>query len=210
MTMLDLQPATILAFIFTVLVAKHTVAAVGKTTLVDYAWAFYAWLASRAGHPKFRQLSEKRSEMVRINRERKAISAQDQYAKWTKLNRAFDKVSGEVNTLAEEVSSEKAKVAKLVGLALTGLTTAPIWFSRYWYRKHVLLYFPAGVLPYPVEWVLALPFTKTGGLGLTVWMFAVNSVLGSVTFLAKYMTEPAVEKPQLAEPSRTSSEKSAL
>lgn len=196
MSVLDLLPATILAFIFTVLLAKHAVAAVGKSSLVDSVWGFYTWLASRMGHPKFRELALKRQELVKVNRERKAISAQDQYAKWTKLNRAFDKLSGEVNALAEDVSSEKASISKLVNLTLTIFTTAPIWFSRYWYRKVVLLYFPAGVFPYPVEWVLALPFMATGGLGLTVWMFAVNSVLSSLTSLIKYALEPVVEKPE--------------
>lgn len=207
MSVFDILPATILAFIFTVLLTKHIVAAIGKTTIVDYAWNVYTWLASKAGHAKFKKLGEKRRELVQINRERKAISAQDQYAKWTKLNRAFDKVSGEINALVEEVSSEKTRVSKLVGLAITVFTTAPIWFSRFWYRKVVLLYFPAGVLPYTVEWFLALPFTVTGGLGLTVWMFAVNNVLTSATFLAKYLVEPAVEKPEPIEASKGSAPK---
>ncbi|OBA24128.1 hypothetical protein METBIDRAFT_36510 [Metschnikowia bicuspidata var. bicuspidata NRRL YB-4993] len=197
MSFLDLLPTTILAFIFTVLLAKHVVSAIGKSTLVENAWSIYTWLASRMGHPKFKLLAAKRQELVKVNRERKAISAQDQYARWTKLNRTFDKLSGEISALTEEVSAEKASVGKVVNLTITVFTTAPIWFSRYWYRKVVLLYFPAGVFPYPVEWFLALPFTVTGGLGLTVWMFAVNSVLSSLTFLVKYALEPAVEKPEL-------------
>ncbi|GEQ70068.1 hypothetical protein JCM33374_g3744 [Metschnikowia sp. JCM 33374] len=204
MSFFDLSPATILALIFTVLFTKHTVGAIGKTNIVDFVWNAYTWFASKTGHPKLAKLAEKRKELVQINRERKSISAQDQYARWTKLNRAFDKVSTEIGALSEQVSSEKATVSKLVGLAITITTTAPIWFSRFWYRKVVLLYFPAGVLPYPVEWVLALPFTATGGLGLTVWMFAVNSVLSSAIFLVNYMLEPAVEKPEPVSDSSTS------
>lgn len=203
--MFDLLPSVLLVGIFIVLTTKHVVHFIGKTNVQNAAWAVYTNVASRAGHAKFANLAAKRAELVEINRQRRAISAQDQYAKWTKLNRQFDAVSAEVQTLADDMSGEKARFTKLVSLAVAATTTAPIWFSRFMYRKNVLFYLAPGVLPPKVEWVLALPFMSTGAVGLTVWMFAVNSVLASVEFLISFYCTAAVEKPQ-KEKGKTKSE----
>lgn len=194
--MFNLQPASIVAFIFAVLVLKYSVQIVGKSSIQEKVWKLYTIGASGVGHSKFTTLAEKRNELVEINRKRKAISAQDEYAKWTKLNRQFDKLNAEVTALAEETSSEKALVVKAVNIALMMLTTAPIWFARFWYRKAVLFYLPPGAFPYYVEWGLALPFIVTGGVGLTVWMYAINSVLGSLEFLVSFYSENPVAKPE--------------
>ncbi|SGZ48402.1 CIC11C00000003693 [Sungouiella intermedia] len=193
--MFDLQSSTILIAIFLVLVTKHIVNLIGKSNIQNQAWNVYTQVASKAGHPKFAELSAKRKQLLEINKERKSISAQDQYAKWTKLNRQFDTVSAEVKALGDQMSVEKALFSKYVGYAITAVTTAPIWFSRYKYRKNVLFYFPPGVLPSKVEWFLALPFMKSGAVGLTIWMFAVNSVLSSVESLVRFILMPRVEKP---------------
>lgn len=190
---------TLSAFIFTVLIVKHLIALIGQSTLLNYAWYVYTIVASKAGHPKFVKLAQMRADLLKINKERKAISAQDQYAKWTKLNRQFDKLSTDIAAMADEVSSEKTNVTKITNLAIMAVTTAPIWYSRFFFRKMVMFYFPPGVLPSAMEWCLALPFSKTGGIGLTVWMFAINSVLTSFEFLVKFLIEPAVEKPTKTE-----------
>lgn len=193
--MFELQPSTLLVGILLVLLTKHTVNLIGKPNIQNQAWNLYTQAVSRAGHPKFAKLAAKRKELLAINKERRSISAQDQYAKWTKLNRQFDTLSAEVKSLGDDMSAEKAQLTKFVNLAITALTTAPIWFSRYWYRKNVLFYFPANVLPTQVEWFLALPFMATGAVGLTIWMFAVNSVLSSAEFLVSYLLSENVEKP---------------
>lgn len=194
--MFELQPSTLLVGIFLVLLAKHTVKVVGKSNIQNQAWTIYTHIASKAGHPKFANLAAKRQELLKINKERRAISAQDQYAKWTKLNRQFDTLSAEVKALGDDMSAEKAQVTKFLNLAITAITTAPIWFSRYWYRKNVLFYFPPGVLPSQIEWFLALPFMASGAAGLTIWMFAVNSVLGSAEFLISYLLSETIEEPE--------------
>lgn len=193
--MLDFQPSTVVVLILMVLIAKHLVSAIGKTSIQDNAWSCYALVAGKLGHPKFKELSKKRAELQKVNHERKSISAQDEYARWTKLNRTHDKLSTEVAELAETLLAEKTRITKIVNLAITLLTTAPIWFARYKYRKLALFYMPPGIFPHPMEWIFALPFMATGTVGLTVWMFAVNSVLSSVSMIVAYFFEAAVEKP---------------
>lgn len=201
--MLDLHPATLLVTIVVVLVTTHLVKAIGKQTLQDKAWDVYVYAAPRLGHAKFAHLAEKRRALVDTKREMKSISAQDEYARWTKLNRLAEKLGAEITTLTEELLVEKTLVSRFAGLVVTALTTLPIWVARLWFRKSRLFYLPNGVLPYYVEWVLAIPFFPVGAVGLTIWMMAVNSVLNSLTFVIRYALEEAPEKPK---PEKASSE----
>lgn len=179
-------------FVFVALLLKTIVNAIGKAKIESYVWNLYINVASKS---EFVELKQKREQLIEINKQRKSISAQDEYAKWTKLNRQFDKVNSEVAALTEAVSSEKLKLTKAIGVAISLCTAAPIWFSRVWYRKAILFYFPQGVLPHYLEWVLALPFITTGGVGLTIWMMAVNWVLGGIAQIVLFYLSPLVPKP---------------
>ncbi|GBL50676.1 hypothetical_protein [Candidozyma auris] len=190
--MLDLKPSSILVFVFVALLLKTIVNAIGKAKIESYVWNLYTNVASKS---EFVELKQKREQLIEINKQRKSISAQDEYAKWTKLNRQFDKVNSEVAALTEAVSSEKLKLTKAIGVAISLCTAAPIWFSRVWYRKAILFYFPQGVLPHYLEWVLALPFITTGGVGLTIWMMAVNWVLDGIAQIVSFYLSPSVPKP---------------
>lgn len=190
--MLDLKPSSILVFVFVALLLKTIVNAIGKAKIESYVWNLYTNVASKS---EFVELKQKREQLIEINKQRKSISAQDEYAKWTKLNRQFDKVNSEVAALTEAVSSEKLKLTKAIGVAISLCTAAPIWFSRVWYRKAILFYFPQGVLPHYLEWVLALPFITTGGVGLTIWMMAVNWVLDGIAQIVLFYLSPLVPKP---------------
>lgn len=194
--MFELNPSYVLALLTVVLTLQSIISAVGKSTVLNWCWNVYSIIASKVGKPEFVELAQKRQELVHINKERKSISAQDQYAKWTKLNRSYDRASAEVKTLVSQVSTEKANVNKAVGMAITILTVVPVWTCRIWYRKTVLFYLPGGYMPHPLEWLLAFPFTVVGGIGIPVWMFAVNSLFRTISFLIGYMLEPAVPKPQ--------------
>ena len=178
-----------------VLFTKQLINAIGKASLENIGWLAYCKVAPKLGDSKFIELDQKNSELAKVSKERKSISAQDQYARWTKLNRQFDKLTGEINKLKEETSASRGYISKYIGYMILATTTLPIWFFRVWYRKTVLFYFPTGVLPYYVEWFLALPFITTGGVGLTIWMSAVNNVVSSVIFLVKFPFEKEVPFP---------------
>lgn len=191
----DLSPTSILVFITLTLFIKHCVDAVGKKTIEDSAWQSYTSLAAKSGNSEFGLLAKKRAELVEINKKRKAISAQDEYAKWTKLNRQHDKLSAEVDQLAEKAAGLKAKINRWVSLAITMLTVVPVWFARIWYRKAILFYLPVGAFPPYLEWILALPFGVTGGIQLTIWMFALNSVIKNIIEAGKFFYKEPVLQP---------------
>lgn len=193
--MFDLSPSNLLISVLVILFVKQFINSIGKSTLENIGWSAYCKVAPKLGDSKFIELDQKKSELVNVSKERNSISAQDQYARWTKLNRQFDKLTGEINKLKDETSASKSYVNKYIGYMILLTTTLPIWFFRMWFRKTVLFYFPTGVLPHYVEWFLALPFITTGGVGLTIWMSAVNNIISSLIFLVKFPFEKDVPFP---------------
>lgn len=195
MVSLDLHPFTLIVGLLVILIIDNVIKAMGKKNLEDIVWIIYCKIAGSLGNSKIKAINEKTIEAGKINKERKSISAQDQYAKWTKLNRQFDKVNEEIKTLTNDLASDKALITKYLTTVINILTSWPLWFSRFWYRKKVLFYLPPGLFPYPIERIFALPFTVLGGVGLTVWMFAIRNVISSVILMVSFPSEEKVEKP---------------
>lgn len=196
--LIKMEPYTLLLLVFVIQIVKQIISAVGKQSIESISWVLYCRVAPKFGHSKLASMSQKSSQLRTVAGERRAVSAQDQYAKWTKLNRQHDKLVAEIEQLQKEVDLDKAKVNTFTGYLIAILTSIPIWFFRVWYRSVVLFYFPPGILPRALEWSIALPFTVTGGVSLTVWMMAAGAVASSLTFLFMFPFEKAVPKPVLA------------
>ena len=188
----DLHPYTILLSIFLVLVVKQLVATIGKSTIQEFVWLVYLKVSS---NQSIKTYNSKQHELHETNRQKRAISAQDEYAKWTKLNRQADKLSAELQKLNQEIQQQKSSIDKASNALILVLTTLPIWIARVFYRKTHLFYIRQGIFPKYVEWVLALPFLPNGAVGLTIWMFAVNSVVSNFSFLVSFPFEKRVSKP---------------
>lgn len=186
--MLDWNAYTILIVVLIVITLKRVVSAVGKSTIQDHVWTLYSREAHRLGLGQgFRQYAATRAELALVNSQKRSISAQDQYAKWTKLQRKVDALQARLKEDEQAIAGSKETVSKAVSVALICATTVPIWIFRLWFRKLVLMYLPVGVFPRPLEWILALPFMKTGAVGLTVWMFSVGSVLAAIFDLGSFV-----------------------
>ena len=195
---LDISGYTILVLVWVILFVKALVDLIGKPTLQQLGWQLYLIIGPKLGLNKgFNEYGQKRKELWETTREKRSISAQDQYAKWTKLNRKCDKLNAELKLLEEQISKDKAKVNTVVNQILFLLISGPVWFFRIWYRKNVLFYLPKGALPKQIEWVMALPFFATGTVGLTMWMQCVGQVLSQILFMFEFLfIDKPVAKPQ--------------
>ena len=195
--MLDLHPYTLLVLIFVVLVTKQVVSAIGRLQIDDFAWNWYLQIAGRVENSAAAKLQTQKAEHRSTLRESNKISAQDEYAKWTKLNRKVDKLEADIKTANLGLQAQKASVAKAVGIALMLVTTVPLWVSRIWFRKTVLFYLPVGALPRPVELLLTFPFLlHSGGIRLTAWIFCTGKVISNVIFMVKFVLSAAPEAPE--------------
>lgn len=196
--MLELAPYTLLVLVSVILSFELVILLVGKTKIQDLIWNAYSICAQHLQlGESFREYASTRAELKLVNLEKKLISAQDQYAKWTRLQRKADALLSKLKQYEAHISSYKGQVLRVVSVAITCTTTVPIWFFRFWFRKLEIMFLPAGVFPKPVEWLLALPFMQTGTVGLMVWIFAVKSVLESMILIVEFIrdAESAPAKP---------------
>ncbi|WLF77446.1 GET complex subunit get1 [Lodderomyces elongisporus] len=193
MLTLDIDPYTILVTSFLILAIQKLVTVIGKQKIQLYIWQIYTKYLSHS--QSIKQFNLKQKEIKDLTKQQKSISAQDEYAKWTKINRALDKLKLEVQELNETIAGEKTRIDSITKLAITLISTLPIWFLRIFCRKTALLYIRKGILPAYLEWWLALPFFKSGTIGLTCWMFVVNSVLSNLIFLISFPFTQKVERP---------------
>lgn len=63
----------------------------GKQTFNDTLWRLYTLVFSTTSNPDTQDLSKQKREVLRLQRELNATSAQDEFAKWAKLRRQHDK-----------------------------------------------------------------------------------------------------------------------
>ena len=94
---------SILLQVFLLHLFLHFVNNLFKPHIKEVAWLLFTKLptsqSKQAG-----EISQARGEVVRLNREMKATSAQDEFAKWAKLRRQHDK--------AKEKYDQQCKLAK--------------------------------------------------------------------------------------------------
>ncbi|KAI5951965.1 GET1 [Candida jiufengensis] len=190
---IDIDPYKVIIITFIILFIQKLITNIGQKTIESHISNFY--FTKISSNNSFKEYNLKQQELTKLIKQQKSISAQDEYAKWTKINRSIDKLKQELVKLNEINSESKASIVNIVKLSITVITTLPIWFLRIFCRNNQLFYLRIGILPNYLEWVLALPFFKTGIIGLTCWMFCVNYVLDNLIFLIKFPFEPTVAKP---------------
>ncbi|KAG7797032.1 hypothetical protein KL929_002738 [Ogataea haglerorum] len=140
---------------------------------------------------EYNKLMKLRSEQLAINKERNAISAQDNYAKWTKLNRKYDALAEEIKKQEHALSSQKSLIDNYVSRALQLLTTLPINALKLCYARKSLFYTRPGTFPWIIDAVIInLPFLPRGSVGIYVWCFCVNRVFWILVDFVKVLTEP--------------------
>lgn len=179
-----------------IVLINYVVKLVGNDEVAAIFYKAYLYVFS---NQDYKQLHASKVELRKIYQERLGISAQDQYAKWTKLNRKHDKLKAEIDMQEKVmVARQQALVSKMKWL-VTAFTFAPIWYFRILHRKEPLVYFPKGLLPWVLSYWLSFPSIETGAIGIAGWVFILNKVIGAVEFIVTtlYLSEPfpSEEKP---------------
>ncbi|KAG7894659.1 hypothetical protein KL925_002513 [Ogataea polymorpha] len=140
---------------------------------------------------KYNKLMKLKSEQLAVNKERNAISAQDNYAKWTKLNRKYDALAEQIKKEEHALSGQKSSIDSYVSRALQLLTTLPINALKLWYARRSLFYTRPGTFPWVIDaLIINIPFLARGSVGIYVWCFCVNRVFWILVDFVKLLTEP--------------------
>lgn len=80
----------ILLQVFLIQLFLHCINHLFKPYINDIAWSIFTKLPTEQSR-QGRELADLKREVVRLNREMNATSAQDEFSKWAKLRREHDK-----------------------------------------------------------------------------------------------------------------------
>lgn len=80
----------ILLLVLAIQIALSLISTVGAQAINDLAWRLFLLLPTEHS-AKAANTSQLRNEVVRLQREMLAVSAQDNFAKWARLRREHDK-----------------------------------------------------------------------------------------------------------------------
>lgn len=196
--MYSLKNSTIFFLVTILTIVTAIIKAIGKDKIRNYVYRLS--LRTRSGKKELESVHDLKKEQLEVNRERQSISAQDNYAKWTKLNRKFNKLSDEIKDREQSMSKTKAQLDLKVDKVITFFTVVPNNLLRLWYSRVALLYLPNGLLPFFIDaFVINFPFLPRGSVGVVFWSLCLGKVVDVLIGTLKYFffTRPATD-PALA------------
>lgn len=177
-----MEPFTLLLSISFLLIYNSILSHYGKDSIITSLWLIYLKLSS---NPSIKKLSNLKNQQREIYITKTSISPQDQYAKWTKLNRKHDELGKEIETLEGQLLDVKNSFDKSCKMGINIIYWIPMIYFRAFKRKSTILWIPNGVFPHYLEKLLSWPSVPIGSIGLTQWIFLLNSFLSGVQFIIK-------------------------
>jgi len=167
---------SLLVSVFLVRLVIYLINTIGANTIDSLLWLLYIKLPNRTSQTA-REVIRTKREVVQLRREMNATSAQDEFAKWAKLRRMYDKALEEYEARNKALNESKASfdmtVKSLRWLNTTGLK----FFLQIWYSKTPMFDLPRGWLPWQVEWVLSFPRAPLGTVSIQIWGGACATVI---------------------------------
>lgn len=185
---------------------------VALNKFLQYTASYHSSWGSRLALPnvravgnKYRRLLAEHQELATLN---KSISAQDDYARWTKNNRKLTQMDNELKRLKEQLASATAQNKQILGKLRLVSLTLPFLALKVWKGKHVVYYLPnSKVFPKVISsvwsqgWmylalsplrfltgksVIAASATEVG-VSLGIWIWALQRVIDTLEFVVKQL-----------------------
>lgn len=191
-----MEPYSLLLSVLILLLYNAILAHFGKDNIIQSLWLIYLKLSQ---NPQIKHLNELKTQQRSTYIEKTALSPQDQYAKWTKLNRKHDELGKKIESLEVDIMGFKSSFDKKCKLIINIIYWVPMIYFRAVHRKTPVFWLPIGLFPYYLEKLLSWPSAPIGALGLTQWIFLLNSLLGGVRFIIKNLNTQLIEKPEKIE-----------
>ncbi|KAJ3216577.1 vacuolar protein sorting-associated protein 45 [Dinochytrium kinnereticum] len=108
---------------------------------------------------------------MQVKKEMDSTSAMDEFAKWAKLRRRFDKLAAELDSSAKLESSDRASFERSVSWGLRGIMWIFQTFLIWSFSSEAMFYIPRSWTG-PFGYVLSLPFAPKGSVSVVFWLFA--------------------------------------
>ncbi|KAG4305138.1 hypothetical protein PORY_001308 [Pneumocystis oryctolagi] len=122
---------------------------------------------------------------LQTKKELSNTSSVDEFAKWAKLRRKYDKEVLEIEKISAEVDSQQyrfnIKARIIIWLCTTGLRYIIQWY----YRKVPVFWLIKGWFPYYIERIMCFPMAPIGSVSISIWFFVVNQVVSQIFCIIK-------------------------
>ncbi|KAF1990934.1 hypothetical protein K402DRAFT_323726 [Aulographum hederae CBS 113979] len=170
---------SLLLTVFVLQVIIHLINTIGAQAINELLWLLYNKLPTPTSSAARDQIRLQK-EIIRLRRERAAISAQDNFTKWAKLGRQLDKVVAEHEKSTSSLSSVKSTFDSTATTIRWLLTNGLRFYLQYRYAREPLFWLPHGWIPTYVEWIMAFPRAPRGSVSVQVWFVACSSIVKMV------------------------------
>lgn len=184
---------------------------VGK--ILEYTSSYHdRWSAKFTVTPEARKLRTEYSRLLLerqgLREENGSISAQDNYARWTKNNRKLGEMEKKLDAIRGKLQESNASSKKFFGsVKLIGLTI-PFWILKIWQRNYLVyhlpkqdlfpkllsgvwargwLYLALGPLQYLRNGALSIQDHVSLGVSLGIWIWALQTTISTIEFLVRQL-----------------------
>lgn len=167
-----------------------------QEAVVDFIWC-------RSHATKLQTLTVKRKE---LHREQQSVSAQDQYARWTKLNRQISQLDTEITNVTSQLVKQRQSGIQVLSRLRLLLFTIPLTVLKFWKGKLPVFSLPSDLFPHmlkgimsqgwaaaalgPIRYVLKGPVQVTEmhietTVCLAIWLGALTRVIDTTEFVVR-------------------------
>lgn len=176
--------------------------------VVDKLWPFVESLLQSFLQGNSKKLKELVRERQQLQSQQKEISAQDQYAKWTKNNRKLENLNKEIDMEKKAMLAQFEKGKSSLKKVKLGLITIPFTLLKFYKGKMPIYQLPKGIFPNFLQgmfehgWMYAAlgPLNMkqvsngaTVSVSLGIWLFALLKVVATVEEIWSSLTQPVPE-----------------
>lgn len=194
---------------------------VGK--LLEYTSTYHERLVSNLAFPNVREAGEKYGQKLSAYQELQAanrlVSAQDDYARWTKNNRRLTQLEKELNSLKQQFNDASGKNKHILGRLRLLTLTVPFLALKMWKGKHIVYNLPRpDIFPkflsglWSQGWLylglaplrmltsrsVSTSTLTEAGVSLGIWIWALQRVIETIEFLVKQiLLNPVVVQPPM-------------
>ncbi|KAL8808081.1 MAG: hypothetical protein Q9182_000359 [Xanthomendoza sp. 2 TL-2023] len=167
---------SLLLIVFILQLAIHLVNTIGANAINELLWTLYNKLPTQTSIA-VQESKTLRADIVRLRTEMNTTSSQDEFAKWAKLRRNYDKVVAKHNENATSLKSSHTTFTRTVSTLRWLGTNGLRLLLQFWFAKRPMFWIPQGWVPNYVAWLLAFPRAPRGSVSVQVWGIACATVV---------------------------------
>ncbi|KAK5138252.1 hypothetical protein LTR08_003313 [Meristemomyces frigidus] len=171
---------SVLLLVFLLQLTIHLINTFGAQAVSELLWTLYTYLPT----PQSASLasgSKLKADVVRLHREMKATSAQDDFAKWARIRRDHDRAKDKYDKQSTDLQSFRTNFDRATSLLRWAGTQGLQFLCNFWFSKQPMFWLPANMVPYPVEWLMSFPRAPVGGVSINVWAAACAGAIALVS-----------------------------